>query len=155
MLFRSRLPEARDLAARLASLDPQDPKGVVAVAQLSLEMKDLPRARHQLEIALAMSEEPYRTMVAVRLLDACLTPPTEPETLARAVRVAEGVVQVTGARDPLALLLLARALALSGRMDDARAALGRADALPASADAELAAAVKTERDRVVAAMGGK
>lgn len=155
LVKQGRLAEARELAARLASLDPLDPKGVVAVAQLSLEMKDLAAARHQLEIALAMSEEPYRTMVAVRLVDACLTPPTDPEALARAVRVADGVVQVTGARDPLALLLLARALALSSDINGARSTLARADALPVPVDAELAAAVRTERERVVAAMRGK
>jgi tetratricopeptide (TPR) repeat protein len=155
LVKQGRLAEARDLAARLAALDPQDPQGVVAVAQLSLELKDLPRARHQLEMALGMSDEPYRTMVAVRLVDACLTPPTDAESLDRAVRVAEGVVQVTGARDPLALLLLARALALADRPADARTVLARADALPAPADPEAAAALKSERDRVQAALAGR
>jgi tetratricopeptide (TPR) repeat protein len=143
LLAHHRTAEAREYAARLAALDPDDPEALVTVAQLSSELGDAVAARRQLEMALTIAREPYRTLVAVRLVDACLQPPADADALARAVRVADGVARMTDGRDPLALLLLARALAVGGRADEARAVLARADALGMPADAEAAAAVRT------------
>lgn len=146
------LGRAREVAGRIAQLDPADPEALSNYGTLSLELGDALTARRALEAALLVAQEPFATVVAVRLADACLKPPVDPGSAARAVKLAEAIVFTTGEKDPLSLMLLARACAYAGQADRARTALARAEALLPTADEQVRHACAREREAAMEAL---
>jgi len=146
-----RLPEARSTAARIAALDPQDAEALANLGSLELELGEVQPAREHLVRALAIAEGDLSTVVAVRVVRACLTAPVQPASAEQARTIAEQLVAMTRGQDPIALLLLARSQAASAD-PAARATLTRADTLLATADAEVRTAAAPERAAAEAAI---
>ena len=146
-----RIAEARSMAARIAALDPQDAEALANLGSLELELGEVQPAREHLLRALAIAEGDLSTVVAVRAVRACLTVPVQPASAERARTISEQLVAMTRGQDPIALLLLARSQAA---MADpaARATLARADALLATANAEVRTAAGPEHAAAEAAI---
>ena len=146
-----RIAEARSMAARIAALDPQDAEALANLGSLELELGEVQPAREHLLRALAIAEGDLSTVVAVRVVRACLTAPVQPASAEQARTISEQLVAMTRGQDPIALLLLARSQAA---MADpaARATLARADALLATANAEVRNAAGPERTAAEAAI---
>ena len=146
-----RIAEARSMAARIAALDPQDAEALANLGSLELELGEVQPAREHLLRALAIAEGDLSTVVAVRVVRACLTAPVQPASAEQARTISEQLVAMTRGQDPIALLLLARSQAA---MADpaARATLARADALLATANAEVRTAAGPERAAAEAAI---
>lgn len=117
-----------------------------ALAALLAESGALDTARVVLEEALG--SHPGDASLAHNLARVLVaTPALSPADRARALRLADGVVRVTGGQDARALDTLAAALAANGRMAEARGASARAAAVAeAQGDRELAVQI-TARGR--------
>lgn len=145
-----RIPEARAVAERIAALDPGDPEAAANLGALALEQGDVTAARRILRAALANAEGEIAPIVATRTVMALLQPPLDPVSTADAAEIAGRLVRLTEGRDPVAIVLLARAQAAGGAFDAARANLRRADDLLAGAPAEVREALAPERAAVEA-----
>jgi tetratricopeptide (TPR) repeat protein len=149
-----RLAEAREAAARIVSLAPEDAEARGNLGALALELGDLPAARRDLRAALSLARGDESVAIAARCIRALLAVPTDPASCMEARDLAGRLVGLTGGSDPLSLLMLARAQAMLAD-PAARATLARADALLASAPAEVREAAAAERAAAEAAMAAQ
>jgi len=143
LVDRGRLAEARDGVRRIVELEPGDPEARANLGALELELGNVVTARRELQAALVEAPETMAAVVAVRLVRALLAAPADAATVAEARGIAGRLVELTGAADPLALLLLSRAQAMSGD-PSALGTLARAERLLESAGPEVAEAARPE-----------
>lgn len=154
LVKQKRVPEARDAAARLARMEPDDPETQGNLASLMLETGDIAGARMQFERALSMAAEPLATIMAVRMADACLRAPLEPRWTARGLELGKQLVIRTEGKEPISLLLLALGQATTGDEKGARASLAVADALLEKATSEQKQVAAEVRARVMERLSG-
>ncbi|MFO0963406.1 MAG: tetratricopeptide repeat protein [Phycisphaerales bacterium] len=151
---RGQTAQARDAVAGLVRARPRDPEALTLLASLQEETGDLAGARTSLERVLTASTagSPAAIVAAVQLAGVCLRTPQDAAATTLAAELLQRVVSASGGREPFALTLLARALAMAGDPARARTALAAADALPAPAEPQGRAALATERAAAIQAI---
>jgi len=91
---------------------------------VQLALGEVGEARMHLREALEKIDAAERAVpIALRLIEACLREPHDPQWSEVADRLSAQLVEATGGGEPLALALRARVLAQVGRMDEARVTL--------------------------------
>lgn len=153
LMGSQRLEEATREAGIMSMRLPDHARTRAEYANLLLETGQVVAARAQYRQVLRRAEPELQQMIAVRLVDAYLRAPTDPSFVAEGLQHAGELVRLTSRAEPIPLLLLARAQALSKDPLRARESLEHAEKRLESSTPELRQAAAPYLQRALEALG--
>jgi tetratricopeptide (TPR) repeat protein len=147
-----------EAAAVWKGLLADDPRDAAVAGNLGLALErlgDLAGSREAIKVSAANApDDAFRVRIGPAFVRVHLASPRDAASAADAVFMARWLVERTGRREPVSLLLLAESLGATGDRDAARAAIGEARALLTGVPEPNRAALDELARRVESTLGG-